>query len=39
MLNIFDAFAVGLSGKKLNSENARKFAIIVVDYWKLSCEK
>ena len=34
--NIFTAFAVGLSGQKLNSKNARKIFIIAVDFWVLS---
>ena len=33
---IFIAFAVGLSGQKLNSKNARKIFIIAVDFWVLS---
>ena len=36
MRNIFTAFAVGLSGQKLNSNNARKIFIIAVDFWVLS---
>ena len=36
MRNIFTAFAVGLSGQRLNSKNARKIFIIAVDFWVLS---
>ena len=37
--NIFTAFAVGLSGKKLHSQNARKFFIIAVYFLVLSTWK
>ena len=36
--NIFTAFAVGLTGEKLNSKNPRKFFIIAVDFWVLSTQ-
>ena len=34
--NIFTAFAVGLSGKKLNSKKSRKFFSTTVEFWTLS---
>ena len=36
--NIFTAFALGLSGQKLNSKNARKFFITAVDFWVFSTQ-
>ena len=36
--NIFAAFALGLSGQKLNSKNARKFFITAVDFWVFSTQ-